>query len=414
MGKIALIQVAHSGKGHSPRADNPQFRVLRFCDSDAEADVSIGVYKKRGVAGHIYKLETPGKIVIPMEYARSQSLEDVQAIVKQVEDDFLKQREYIKEDFEVTRALRIGGYADEAVQQWAQYLDFYNAQGWMRRARARHKIHPDVAIAPGRHDVAIAESHAFEKGVSRDKIFTMQDVEKTLKVSEVTTIPKTEEHDEIVPMAPEKLPDIPDRDVEYKPEIGQKETEVQAAGFEDEEDVEDGTSLTKVVRVKSQNHFVAGFLLSNDLDCNAVVYVHEVFERLDEAESTAKNVIGKKVEPLEVHVFDMCKWIDMVEVKWKSGCAGDTKSGTKHSYSDERIEKALDKRRKDHFINREGAKMVNTEKELTVSHAVSQRLGLDEAQREAITKNATQEDILNLLEIHDDEARHKAALEFVQ
>jgi len=413
MGKIALIQVAHSGAGHSPRADNPQFRVLRFCDSDAEADVSISVYTKRGVAGHIYKLETPGKIVIPMEYAKSQSLEEVQAIVGQVEGDFLKQREYIKEDFEITRALRKGGHTNEAVQQWAQYLDYYNSQGWMRRARARYNIHPDVAIAPGRHDVAIAESHAFRKDIPRDKIFTMQDIKKTLKVSEITTIPKTEEHDEIVPMAPEKLPEIPDRGIEYKPQIDQNATESQVAGFEDEEDVENGTSLTKVVRVKSQNHFVAGFLLSNDLNCDAVVYVHEVFEQLDEAESTARNVIGKKVEPLEVHVFDMCKWIDMVEVKWKSGCAGDTKSGTKHAYSDERIERALEKRRKDHFINREGTKMVKTEKELTVSHAVSQRLGLDEAQRKAITKNATQEDILNLLEIQDHEARHKAALEFV-
>jgi len=403
MGKIALIQVAHSGKGHSPRADNPQFRVLRFCESDAEADVSIGVYKKRGVAGHIYKIETPGKIVIPLDFAKSQSPLEVEAMVKQIEDDFLKQRAYIEEDFKATREFRKAGDNDAAVQQWAQYLEFYNAQGWMRRARKRHKIHPDVAIAPGRHDVAIAESHAFAKDVPRDKIFTMQDVEKTLKVS---AIPEGG-------VAPEQLPEIADRGAEFTPEIDAKETEVQAAGFEDEQDVEDGTSLTKVVRVKSQNHFVAGFLLSNDLDCNAVVYVHEVFERLDEAESSAKNVIGKKVEPLEAHVFDMCKWIDMVEVKWKSGCAGDTKSGTKHTYTDPRIEKELNKRRENHFVNREGTKMVQTEKELTVSHAVSQRLGLDKAQREAISKKATQEDILGLLEIHDDAARHQAALKFL-
>lgn len=403
MGKIVLIQVAHAGEGHSPRADNPQFRVLRFCEDEREADVSIGVYKKRGVAGHIYKLETPGKLLIPADFAKSRSPLETQAMIKQIEDDFIKQREYIEKDFAATREFRLKGDSEAAVQQWAQYLEFYNAQGWMRRARVRHKIHPDVAIAPGRHDVALAESVAFKRDVPREKIYTKQDMEKTLKVSE---IPEDG-------MAPDELPEIPDRDVEYTPTLDKNETEAQVAGFEEEEDVEDGTSLTKVVRVKSQNHFVAGFVLSNDLDCNAIVYVHEVFEQLDTAESTAKNVIGKKVEPLEVHVFDMYKWIDMVEVKWKSGCAGDTKSGTKHAYTDERIEKEIKKRQDSHFVNREGAKMVKTEKELTVSHAVSKRLGLDVAQREAVSKNASQEDILKLLEIHNDEERHKAALEFV-
>jgi len=157
-----FLQLAH--KDLDPKCDIPSYRLVHVVYKKSEMKKALRMVEKMMANDGWVLFHARGTTtLIPLTKERLQSPDYVRRKVAQLRQEYVDWIRFLDVDFRRNQKLRRSGKQDEARAEHDKFLDEYNARGWVKLMRAKHKIHPDIKICPGMHMEAISQTKVLRR-----------------------------------------------------------------------------------------------------------------------------------------------------------------------------------------------------------------------------------------------------------
>jgi hypothetical protein len=274
-------------------------------------------------------------------------------------------------DYALSHQERREGNQDGARERQAQFINAYNAKGWVKYMRNKLKIDDSIQIIPGMHGEAEVQSKMLR---STSKATSSGFVAPV--TNDDANVDHVAEDDHVV----------------------------------DNDDAnEDVNAFPTSARKKGQAYAAVSMIMDDSDDMEMLLFVHAVYPNMKAAKDHVKGELGEILHPLPVDVVDMYEWIYPVRMQWNNSHLSSRVTGLEETWANDELKETQEDRSSAVMRNRDLKQAVAKKKEMkeSVQKEICERLWLTPEQLLAIVddKSLGAQPIMDLCKIDDTDER---------
>ena len=367
-----LLQIGH--KGQEPKCDEPAFRLLRFTSDRRDMAASMNkLHEKLPGSGNIlYHLRESATLIcqsLDRQVDASYVVPKTNAL-KQAYLDFVAFKDT---DYALSHQERREGNQDGARERQAQFINAFNAKGWVKYMRNKLKIDDSIQIIPGMHGEAEVQSKMLRSTKAASSDFSS-------------------------PVNNEVNNDVTDDDASN---VDRDD--------DDTADEEGANAFPPAARKKGQAYAAVSMIMDDSDDMEMLLYVHAVYPNMKAAKDHVKGELGEILHPLPVDVVDMYEWIYPVRMQWNNSHLSSRVTGLEETWANDELKETQEDRSSAVMRNRDLKQAVAKKKEMkeSVQKEICERLWLTPEQLLAIVddKRLGAQPVMDLCKIDDTDER---------
>lgn len=301
-----FIQIAHQGQ--EPKSSEPGFRILRFCQSDADRKKSLKTFAKRGLSstGNILYHVHNSTTLICKNLVRQVNPEHVNRKSHDLKLQCIEFAHFRNEDYLANRIARRAGNQEEARKRQDAFIAKYNERGWVKMMRQRLQIDPSVRVVPGMHNEAEEESKKMRVAEAKSTETSGASAPSDSAASESETVRKT---------IAEAVKNIKPPQALAAPEPAKDENDEDESDDDDEE-FDRAHALPDGVKRRGEIYAAVSFIVEDEDDLETLLFIHGFYATSEAATEHISSDLNTAMYPMDVHVVTVGEWIQPIQMLW--------------------------------------------------------------------------------------------------